>query len=345
MHGGLLARMDVGVAIFFVLSGFLLYRPWACATLAGRTPRARRYLWRRAVRILPAYWVALVVVLLTVADASPADAVRHLTLTQLYGGDAARRVHPDLEPRHRGVVLPGPPAAGGRGGDGARPSPGSWPCSRAWPPWRRCGPRSRQRATCPIWRTPGCRLTWTGSPPGWPSRSCWPTWRPAPAVGRPASPSSSVANRDRCWPLAAALMWFASTAAGRTPDAQRPERRRERRQGAALRRRGDRRRHGGCSGPTRDRDGADPRQQAGGVSRPGVVRRLPLAPGRAARDLRALRARGVPGVLRARRRRHRRGYRRGGLDLMDGARASAAPACSSPVSSDPSRTADPPVRV
>lgn len=86
-HGGLLARMDLGVAIFFVLSGFLLYRPWARATrgLGGR-PGTRRYLWRRAVRIFPAYWVALVAVLLTVADAPLGDVVRHLSLTQLYGG-------------------------------------------------------------------------------------------------------------------------------------------------------------------------------------------------------------------------------------------------------------------
>src|SRR4051812_26100870 len=56
--GGVLARLDVGVAIFFVLSGFLLFRPFALARATGaRRPGTGRYLWRRALRILPAYWL------------------------------------------------------------------------------------------------------------------------------------------------------------------------------------------------------------------------------------------------------------------------------------------------
>ncbi|MEU5906202.1 acyltransferase [Micromonospora sp. NPDC047527] len=55
--GGVLARLDVGVAIFFALSGFLLYRPFALATIHGQSgPSVRRYLWHRALRILPGYW-------------------------------------------------------------------------------------------------------------------------------------------------------------------------------------------------------------------------------------------------------------------------------------------------
>ena len=50
--GAVLARFDAGVAIFFVLSGFLLY---------GSTGRLRRYALRRAARILPAYWVVVAV--------------------------------------------------------------------------------------------------------------------------------------------------------------------------------------------------------------------------------------------------------------------------------------------
>ena len=54
------ACLDVGVAIFFVLSGFLIYRPFAIAHATGARPTsARVFWWRRAVRILPAYWVAL----------------------------------------------------------------------------------------------------------------------------------------------------------------------------------------------------------------------------------------------------------------------------------------------
>ena len=85
---GWLARLDVGVAVFFVLSGFLLFRPWAHARATAQDlPDARIYLWRRALRILPAYWLTVIVCLLVVPrndDAGPADWVRHLTLTQIY---------------------------------------------------------------------------------------------------------------------------------------------------------------------------------------------------------------------------------------------------------------------
>ncbi|HWT92938.1 MAG TPA: acyltransferase [Solirubrobacteraceae bacterium] len=58
--GGLTARMNVGVTLFFVLSGFLLYRPYVAARMQGRPAiRLGPYLWRRALRIVPAYWVAL----------------------------------------------------------------------------------------------------------------------------------------------------------------------------------------------------------------------------------------------------------------------------------------------
>jgi peptidoglycan/LPS O-acetylase OafA/YrhL len=54
------ARLDVGVTIFFLLSGFLLYRPFARARLTGEPhPRTGAYGWRRVLRIVPAYWAAL----------------------------------------------------------------------------------------------------------------------------------------------------------------------------------------------------------------------------------------------------------------------------------------------
>ncbi|MEV4491784.1 acyltransferase [Micromonospora coxensis] len=86
--GAWLSRLDVGVAVFFVLSGFLLFRPYAHAQATyQRPPAAGRYLWRRATRILPAYWVTVVVCLLVLPqnrDASTADWLRHATLTQIY---------------------------------------------------------------------------------------------------------------------------------------------------------------------------------------------------------------------------------------------------------------------
>jgi peptidoglycan/LPS O-acetylase OafA/YrhL len=50
------------VVVFFVISGFLLYRPYALARATGRrrTP-VLRYARRRALRILPAYWIVLTI--------------------------------------------------------------------------------------------------------------------------------------------------------------------------------------------------------------------------------------------------------------------------------------------
>lgn len=55
-------HMRHGVTLFFVLSGFLLFRPFAAAAIEkAPLPRLRRYFVNRALRILPAYWVILVV--------------------------------------------------------------------------------------------------------------------------------------------------------------------------------------------------------------------------------------------------------------------------------------------
>ena len=58
--GRYFAQLNVGVAIFFVISGFLLYRPFAQARFSGvHSPAIGPYAIRRAFRILPAFWVAL----------------------------------------------------------------------------------------------------------------------------------------------------------------------------------------------------------------------------------------------------------------------------------------------
>src|SRR5215211_4695724 len=50
------------LTLFFVISGFLLYRPYVAARVQGRpAPRLGRYALRRVLRIGPAYWVALTV--------------------------------------------------------------------------------------------------------------------------------------------------------------------------------------------------------------------------------------------------------------------------------------------
>jgi peptidoglycan/LPS O-acetylase OafA/YrhL len=83
-----LSRLDIGVAVFFVLSGFLLHRPQALAAMRGaRWPAVVPYLWRRALRVLPGYWLAVVAALLLLPDndgATLGDWVRQLTLTQVY---------------------------------------------------------------------------------------------------------------------------------------------------------------------------------------------------------------------------------------------------------------------
>jgi len=56
----LLRELRLGLVLFFVLSGFVLYRPWARAGKRGSAPpRLGRYLRSRAARVLPAYYVAL----------------------------------------------------------------------------------------------------------------------------------------------------------------------------------------------------------------------------------------------------------------------------------------------
>ena len=70
--GPLLGRMDFGVTLFFLLSGFLLYRPWAIGAMTDtRGPALGTYALRRAVRILPAYWVMVAFVLLLLPEIQP----------------------------------------------------------------------------------------------------------------------------------------------------------------------------------------------------------------------------------------------------------------------------------
>ena len=89
--GSYLARLDSGVAIFFVISGFLLYRPFVSRVLSGDPlPRTGAYLWRRALRIYPAYWIAAVVVGVVFGVSrwdGIADAASHLALVHIYDPD------------------------------------------------------------------------------------------------------------------------------------------------------------------------------------------------------------------------------------------------------------------
>lgn len=60
-----LGNLNVGVPIFFVVSGFLIYRPFVAKRFAEQpAPEVAPYAIRRGFRIVPAYWVALVIVTL-----------------------------------------------------------------------------------------------------------------------------------------------------------------------------------------------------------------------------------------------------------------------------------------
>ncbi len=57
-------NLNIGVAMFFVLSGFLIYRPFAVAHLDTRPrPNLANYARRRGLRIYPAYWLVFFVLL------------------------------------------------------------------------------------------------------------------------------------------------------------------------------------------------------------------------------------------------------------------------------------------
>jgi peptidoglycan/LPS O-acetylase OafA/YrhL len=86
--GTALARLDIGVALFFVLSGFLLSRPFLDRRETGRpAPAVGRFWWKRVLRIFPVYLVAATAAMLLLPgnhDSSLTQWLRTLTLTDLY---------------------------------------------------------------------------------------------------------------------------------------------------------------------------------------------------------------------------------------------------------------------
>lgn len=84
---GATAELKAGVAVFFVISGALLYLPHARAVRDGEpAPSWRRYARRRVLRLLPAYWLALSVVAIGpfAAGVINPDVWRFYGLTQIY---------------------------------------------------------------------------------------------------------------------------------------------------------------------------------------------------------------------------------------------------------------------
>jgi peptidoglycan/LPS O-acetylase OafA/YrhL len=86
----LAAVADGGVAVFFVLSGFLIYRPFVAAHLVGRPgPRPLGFWWRRLVRIVPAYWVVLTFFWALGSFRLGSDWWRYYAFVQIYSKETA----------------------------------------------------------------------------------------------------------------------------------------------------------------------------------------------------------------------------------------------------------------
>lgn len=81
-----------GVSIFFVLSSYLLSRPFLRSFLYGTPkPGLGRYARNRVLRIVPAYWALLVALLITVVATGLADAtLRQVVKLFVFAGDPDR---------------------------------------------------------------------------------------------------------------------------------------------------------------------------------------------------------------------------------------------------------------
>lgn len=88
--GRVWGRFDLAVAVFFALSGFLLWRGHAAAARGLRcTPPTGHYLRSRVIRIMPGYLVAIVVIMMLLPGAADTRDdltvwLANLTLTQIY---------------------------------------------------------------------------------------------------------------------------------------------------------------------------------------------------------------------------------------------------------------------
>ncbi|MFP5022790.1 acyltransferase family protein [Pseudonocardia phyllosphaerae] len=88
---GVLTHTDLAVDMFFVLSGLVLGLPFAKAALGRRAPQQmRRFLMRRTARLIPLYFVVVMLVWTLTNPDLPGhwtDLVLHLTFTQVWSTD------------------------------------------------------------------------------------------------------------------------------------------------------------------------------------------------------------------------------------------------------------------
>ena len=83
-----IVNLDFGLGVFFALSGFVVFLPFAKALINGRPHMGvREFTTRRVFRIIPLYFVAILVVWNSRyygGDGQVADLLRHLSFTQIY---------------------------------------------------------------------------------------------------------------------------------------------------------------------------------------------------------------------------------------------------------------------
>lgn len=97
----LIGQLRLGMPMFFVLSGFLIFRPFAAAAIEGRPlPRLGVYALRRVARVGPAYWVAILLTAAVLASlgsgyAQPASVLpSFLLFLQVYDPAAMGTLNP-----------------------------------------------------------------------------------------------------------------------------------------------------------------------------------------------------------------------------------------------------------
>lgn len=81
------ANLEIGPAIFFMISAFLLYYSYVSDSYDDREPlRATNFWWRRLLRVVPAYWVALtgLIVLFNLHVSGLHDVVIYYGFLQIY---------------------------------------------------------------------------------------------------------------------------------------------------------------------------------------------------------------------------------------------------------------------
>ena len=88
-----LNRLAVGLTMFFLISAFLLYRPFVRARVDGkRRPNVAAYGWGRFLRIVPGYWMALIVTSLWLGTAGVltlTGAPQYFGFAQIYSNETA----------------------------------------------------------------------------------------------------------------------------------------------------------------------------------------------------------------------------------------------------------------